>query len=187
VTFSARQTGWQKTGMSSSKDNPTSASAAYRHKSRQYCGEQRLSPLHVATRLRRVVAEFGSMGSRAPSAAPDVAECSSFSPARRADPACCARPAGRARAGRPGGRWWSVRATAANPLAHSFVSSGTGGRQRIAFPAVGTRVMPTRVMAPMGIGSQGKVPGNTGHVLRRLRSSWTPTQGGTSRPRHAAM
>ena len=27
-----------------------------------------------------------------------------ISPARRADPACCARPGGRARAGRPGGR-----------------------------------------------------------------------------------
>jgi hypothetical protein len=49
------------------------------------------------------VAELISMGSSPPPTA-DVAGSVCYAHAHLADSACCARPSGRARAGRPGGR-----------------------------------------------------------------------------------
>ena len=80
----------------------------------------------------------------------------------------------RARAGRPGGRWW-VGARTSSGFVGSIAWCPSGGWQRFLFLAVAASDAPCLLRSWRHSGvNPGGVPGGRGRVAQRLRSSWTP-------------
>ncbi len=95
--------------------------------------------------------------------------------------ACCARPGGRARAGRTSRRWWSLRATAANRLA-AWVWYPISACP-VEIPRSGCDAPRLTDQGSYPDASCGRVAGRRHCVLRRLRSSSTSVGVRTSRAR----